>query len=87
MINFRKHTIQLGIGDVSVSVLESPSGAPVLAFYNSVEGFSPAASVFMGFDGGESIDDMISVLRTIRRSYYPEPVRPVLADTQRFQID
>ena len=38
MINFDKHAIRLGTGDVDINVLESPSGLPVLAFSNSVYG-------------------------------------------------
>ena len=40
MINFDKHTIRLGTGDVDINVLESPSGLPVLAFSNCDEDFS-----------------------------------------------
>ena len=39
MINIEKHTIQLGAGDVDINILESPSGAPVLALFNSNEEF------------------------------------------------
>ena len=84
MINIEKHTIQLGAGDVDINVLESPSGAPVLALYNSNEEFTPSRSIFMGFDGRESIDGLISILRNIRRTYYPESKKSLLTDTQRF---
>ena len=36
MINFDKHTIRLGTGDVDINVLESPSGLPVLAFVHGL---------------------------------------------------
>ena len=44
MINFDKHTIRLGTGDVDINVLESPSGLPVLAFSNSDEELSMSGS-------------------------------------------
>ena len=84
MINFDKHAIRLGTGDVDINVLESPSGLPVLAFSNSDEEFSLSASLFMGFDNAESIDGLITILRSIRRSYYPDRRKKALADTQRF---
>ena len=84
MINIEKHTIQLGAGDVDINVLESPSGAPVLALFNSNEEFTPSGSIFMGFDGRESIDGLISILRSIRRTYYPESKKSLFTDTQRF---
>ena len=84
MINIEKHTIQFGAGDVDISVLESPSGAPVLALFNSNAEFTPSGSFFMGFDGRESIDGLISILRSIRRTYYPEQKKSLFTDTQRF---
>ena len=84
MINFDKHAIRLGTGDVDINVLESPSGLPVLAFSNSDEEFSLSASLFKGFDNAESIDGLITILRRIRRSYYPDRRKKALADTQRF---
>ena len=84
MINFDKHTIRLGTGDVDINVLESPSGLPVLAFSNYDEDFSMPGSLFMGFDSAESIDGLITILRSIRRSYYPDRRKKALADTQRF---
>ena len=84
MINFDKHAIRLGTGDVDINVLESPSGLPVLAFSNSDDEFSMSESLFMGFDNAESIDGLITILRSIRRSYYPDRRKKALADTQRF---
>ena len=101
MINFDKHTIRLGTGDVDINVLESSSGYPVLAFSNSDEEFSMSGSMFfsnsdeefsmsgsmfMGFDCAESIDGLITILRSIRRSYFPERAKKALADTQRFDF-
>ena len=84
MINIEKHTIQLGAGDVDINILESPSGAPVLALFNSNEEFSPSGSIFIGFYGRESMDCLISILRSIRRTYYPDPKKSLFTDTQRF---
>ena len=86
MINFDKHTIRLGTGDVDINVLESSSGYPVLAFSNSDEEFSMSGSMFMGFDSAESIDGLITILRSIRRSYFPDRANKALADTQRFDF-
>ena len=86
MINCGKHTIRLGTGDVDINVLESPSGLPVLAFSNYDEDFSMPGSLFMGFDGAESIDGLITILRSIRRSYFPDSRKKALADTQRFDF-
>ena len=86
MINFNKHTIRLGTGDVDINVLESPSGLPVLAFSNYDEDFSTPGSLFMGFDSAESIDGLITILRSIRRSYFPDSRKKALADTQRFDF-
>ena len=86
MINFNKHTIRLGTGDVDINVLESPSGLPVLAFSNYDEDFSMPGSLFMGFDSAESIDGLITILRSIRRSYFPDSRKKALADTQRFDF-
>ena len=86
MINFDKHAIRLGTGDVDINVLESPSGLPVLAFSNSDEEFSMSGSMFMGFDSAESIDGLIAILRSIRRSYFPDRRKKALADTQRFDF-
>ena len=76
MINFDKHTIRLGTGDVDINVLESPSGLPVLAFSNSDEEFSMSGSMFI----------LITILRSIRRSYFPDSRKKALADTQRFDF-
>ena len=46
MINFYKHTIRLGTGDVDINVL---SGLPILAFLKSNEEFSMSGSLLMGF--------------------------------------
>ena len=86
MINFDKHTIRLGTGDVDINVLESPSGLPVLAFSNYDEDFSMPGSLFMGFDSEESIDGLIKILRSIRRSYFPDGRKKALADTQSFDF-
>ena len=86
MINFDKHTIRLGTGDVDINVLESPSGLPVLAFSNSDEEFSMSGSMFMAFVCAESIYGLITILRSIRRSYFPERAKKALADTQRFDF-
>ena len=86
MINFDKHTIRLGTGYVDINVLESPSGAPVLAFSNSEMEFSVSGSLFVGFDNAESIDGLISILRSIRRSYYPKNRKTAFSDTQRFDF-
>ena len=86
MINFNKHTIRLGTGDVDINVLESPSGLPVLAFSNSYGELSMSGSLFMGFDNAESIDGLITILRSIRRFYFPDSRKKALADTQRFDF-
>ena len=86
MINFDKHTIRLGTGDVDINVLESPSGLPVLAFSNSYGEFSMSGSLFMGFDNAESIDGLITILRSIRRFYFPDHRKKALTDTQRFDF-
>lgn len=86
MINFDKHTIRLGTGDVDINVLESPSGLPVLAFSNSDEELSMSGSLFMGFDNAESIDGLITILRSIRRSFFLDCRKKALADTQRFDF-
>ena len=86
MINFDKHTIRLGTGDVDINVMESPSGLPVLAFSNSDEEFSKSGSLFMGFDNAESIDGLITILRSIRRSFFLDCRKKALADTQRFDF-
>ena len=49
MINFYKHTIRLGTGDVDIHVLERLSGLPILAFLKSNEEFSMSGSLLMGF--------------------------------------
>ena len=84
MINFDKHTIRLGTGDVDINVLESPSGYPVLAFTNSEEEFSTESCLFMGFDNVESIDGLITILRRVRR-FIPKH-RKHLAETQHFDF-
>ena len=84
MINIRKHTVQLGTGDVNISILESQSGKPVLAFTNEGEEIGQD-SIFMGFSNGESIDAMISYLKELRRTYYPQK-KHSLSTTQQFHI-
>ena len=37
-------------------------------------------------DSAESIDGLITILRSIRRSYFPERAKKALADTQRFDF-
>ena len=86
MINYDEHTIRLGTGDVDINVLESPSGYPVLAFSHSDEEFCMSGSLFMGFDSAESIAGLITILRSIRRSYFPDRTKKALADTQRFDF-
>ena len=86
MINYDKHTIRFGTGDVDIHVMNSPSGYPVLAFSNNAEEFSISDSLFMGFDNAESIDGLITILRSIRRSFFPELRKSVLADTQQFHF-
>ena len=86
MINYDKHTIRLGTGDVDINVMESPSGYPVLAFSNCDEEFSITGSLFMGFDKAESVDGLIAILRSIRRSYFPVNRKAAFSDTQRFDF-
>lgn len=85
MINFDKHTIRFCGGDINVDVLTTPSGRPVLAFSNKDKGIGKE-SMFMGFDNGESIDGLISILRSVRRSYFPA-AKPSLSSTQHFRIE
>ena len=84
MINLDKHTIHLGTGDVDIDIIETSRGKPVIAFSNTGDGVGQN-SVFMGFASGESIDSMISFLRSLRRNYYPVSQAP-LSSTQSFRI-
>ena len=83
MINISKHTVQLGAGDVDINVLSSPGGNPILAFSDPLTNPTPANSIFLGFTDGKSIDDFISVLKAVKRKYYPSPE---LSNTQQFRI-
>lgn len=84
MINFKKHTIRFGGGDIDIDVIETESGKPVIAFSNQGEGIGKE-SLYMGFDNGEAIDGLISILRSVRRTYYPQS-RTSLSSTQKFKI-
>lgn len=83
MINIERHTIQLGTGDVDISILTSPNGNPVLAFSEMSVSPTPSNSIFMGFTDEQSIDDFISVLRAVKKKYY---AKPELSHTQQFRI-
>ena len=83
MINISKHTVQLGAGDVDINVLSSPGGNPILAFSEPLTSPTPVNSIFLGFTDGKSIDDFISVLKAVKKKYYPSPE---LSHTQQFRI-
>jgi len=83
MINISKHTVQLGSGDVDINVLSSPGGNPILVFTEPMANPTPDNSIFLGFSDGKSIDDFISVLKAVKKKYYPSPA---LSNTQQFRI-
>ena len=83
MINITRHTVQLGTGDVDINILSSPSGNPVLAFSESMSSPTPDNSIFLGFTDDKSIDDFISILKAVKKKYYPSPE---LSHTQQFRI-
>ncbi|MBQ9664631.1 MAG: hypothetical protein IJV40_15910 [Oscillospiraceae bacterium] len=83
MINLNKHTVQIGAGDVDVNVLSSPGGNPILAFTPVGANPTPSNSIFLGFSSAESIDNLISVLRAVKKKYY---AAPELSHTQQFRI-
>ncbi len=83
MINLDKHTVQIGAGDVDINVLSSPGGNPVLAFTPDGTDPTPANSIFLGFSSADSIDNFISVLKAVKKKYYPAPE---LSHTQQFRI-
>ena len=84
MINFDKHTIRFGSGDIDIDVIETDAGIPVLAFSNKGESIG-RDSLFIGFDSGESIDGLISILRNVRKTYYTQP-KAALSSTQSFHF-
>ena len=83
MINITRHTLQLGTGDVDINILSSPSGNPVLAFSEPMSSPTPGNSIFLGFTDDKSIDDFISILKAVKKKYYPSPE---LSHTQQFRI-
>ena len=83
MINITKHTVQLGTGDVDINILSSPSRNPVLAFSEPMSSPTPGNSFFLGFTDDKSIDDFISILKAVKKKYYPSPE---LSHTQQFRI-
>lgn len=86
MINLAKHTINLGTGDVGVSILQGGSvekPIPVFAFYNRD---NEDERILMGFSSRDSIDSLVAALQHVRDTYYPLP-RKKLGDTQAFTID
>ncbi len=83
MINITRHTVQLGTGDVDISILSSPSGNPVLAFSEPMSSPTPGNSIFLGFTDDKSIDDFISILKAVKKKHYPSPE---LSHTQQFRI-
>ena len=83
MINISRHTVQLGTGDVDINILSSPSGNPVLAFSEPISSPTPGNSIFLGFTDDKSIDDFISILKAVKKKYYPSPE---LSHTQQFRI-
>ena len=85
MINFDKHTIRFRGGDIDINIIPNEDGIPVIAFSNSGEGID-RDSLFMGFDSGETIDGLISILRSFRRDYYPEKRKSTFDSTQRFDF-
>ena len=82
MINLNKHTVQIGAGDVDVNVLSSPGGNPILAFTPEGTDPTPSNSIFLGFTSAESIDDFVSVLKAVKKKYYPAPE---FSHTQQFR--
>ena len=85
MINLAKHTINLGTGDVGVSILQGGSTenpCPVFAFYNQG---NQAERILMGFSSRDSIDSLIAALQHVRDVYYPLSKKK-LGDTQAFQL-
>ena len=86
MINLAKHTINLGTGDVGVSILQGGSTEnpiPVFAFYNQGK---EDERILMGFSSRDSIDSFIAALQHVRDVYYPLSKKK-LGDTQAFRID
>ena len=83
MINISKHIVQLGSGDVDVNIISSPNGSPVLAFSEVSVNPTLTNSIFLGFSDEQSIDDFISILRVVKKKYYP---KPDLSNTQQFRI-
>ena len=83
MINISRHTVQLGTGDVDINILSSPSGHPVLAFSEPMSSPTSGNSIFLGFTDDKSIDDFISILKAVKKKYYPSPE---LSHTQQFRI-
>ena len=83
MINISKHTVQLGSGDVDINVMSSPGGHPILVFTEPMTNPTPDNSIFLGFSDGKSMDDFISVLKAVKKKYYPSPE---LSHTQQFRI-
>ena len=83
MINITRHTVQLGTGDVDINILSSPSGNPVLAFSEPMSSPTPGNSIFLGFTDDKSIDDFISIIKAVKKKYYPSPE---LSHTQQFRI-
>ena len=83
MINISRHTVQLGTGDVDINILSSPSGNPVLAFSEPMSSPTSGNSIFLGFTDDTSIDDFISILKAVKKKYYPSPE---LSHTQQFRI-
>lgn len=83
MINITRHTVQLGTGDVDINILSSPSGNPVLAFSEPMSSPTSGNSIFLGFADDKSIDDFISILKAVKKKYYPSPE---LSHTQQFRI-
>ncbi len=86
MINLAKHTINLGTGDVGVTILQGGSAEnpiPVFAFYNKSK---EDERILMGFSSRDSIDSFIAALQHVRDVYYPLPKKN-LGDTQAFRID
>ena len=83
MINITRHTVQLGTGDVDINILSSPSGNPVLAFSEPMSSPTPGNSIFLGFTDDKSIDDFISILKAVKKKYYPSSE---LSHTQQFRI-
>ena len=83
MINISRHTVQLGTGDVDINILSSPSGNPVLAFSEPMSSPTSGNSIFLGFTDDKSSDDFISILKAVKKKYYPSPE---LSHTQQFRL-